>query len=123
MGFFGEHPEISHPATIVKSRNRTRLPLLDTFRDDERETAGKLHQGLGRVTRPPRGVYRAFGGALGPVRYVPVGGPNQVVSASASPTWVRSPTQATYPSGRTKTAGGAGAAPDSRKPHPPTDFG
>jgi hypothetical protein len=31
------------------------------------------------------------------------GGPNQVVSASTSPRWVRSPTQATYPSGRIKS--------------------
>ena len=30
-----------------------------------------------------------------PLRYAAVGGPNQVVSASASPTWARSPTQAT----------------------------
>jgi hypothetical protein len=46
-----------------------------------------------------------------PVRYAAVGGPNQVVSASASPTQVRSPTQATYPSGRTRTAAGAVTAP------------
>ncbi len=42
-----------------------------------------------------------------PARYAPVGGPNQVASASASPTWVRSPTQATYPSGLISTAAGA----------------
>jgi hypothetical protein len=34
-----------------------------------------------------------------------------VVSASASPSWVRSPAQATYPSGRTNTAVGAVTAP------------
>jgi len=39
------------------------------------------------------------------------GGPNQEVNASVSPTWVRSPTQATYPSGRTKTPVGAETAP------------
>src|SRR2546423_2147105 len=40
--------------------------------------------------------------------YAAVGGPNQVVSASGSPSWFRSPTQATYPSGRINTAVGAG---------------
>jgi hypothetical protein len=45
------------------------------------------------------------------VRYAAAGGPNQVVSASTSPVWVRSPTQATYPSGRTRTAAGAVTAP------------
>jgi hypothetical protein len=45
------------------------------------------------------------------VRYAAVGGPNQVVSASASPSWVRSPTQATYPSGRINAAVGAVTAP------------
>ena len=38
-----------------------------------------------------------------PVRNAAVGGPNQVVSASAIPSWVRSPTQATYPSGLINT--------------------
>jgi len=46
-----------------------------------------------------------------PVRYAAAGGPNQVVSASAGPPWVRSPTQATCPSDRTKTAIGAVTAP------------
>ena len=48
-------------------------------------------------------------------RYAAAGGPNQVVSASASPGWVRSPTQATYPSGRINTAVGAVTAPSRRK--------
>jgi hypothetical protein len=54
-----------------------------------------------------------------PVCYVAAGGPNQVVSASASPTLVRSPTQATYPSGRTKTAMGAVTAPIAGSSHGP----
>src|ERR1700676_3811234 len=45
------------------------------------------------------------------VSYAAAGGPNQVVSASVRSGWVRSPTQATYPSGRTRTAAGAVTAP------------
>jgi hypothetical protein len=52
--------------------------------------------------------------------YAAVGGPNQVVSASASPSWVRSPTQATYPSGRINTAVGAVTAPSTGSSHIPT---
>jgi hypothetical protein len=43
-----------------------------------------------------------------------------VVSASASPNWVRSPTQATYPSGRINTAVGAVTAPSAGRSHVPT---
>jgi low temperature requirement protein LtrA len=43
--------------------------------------------------------------------YAEAGGPNQVVSAPASPASVPSPTQATYPSGRISTAAGAVTAP------------
>ncbi len=39
-----------------------------------------------------------------------------MVSASASPSWVRSPTQATYPSGRINTAVGAVTAPMPEAP-------
>jgi hypothetical protein len=53
-------------------------------------------------------------------RYVAVGGPNQVLSASASSGWVRSPTQATYPSGRINTAVGAVTAPSAGSSHGPT---
>lgn len=52
--------------------------------------------------------------------YAAVGGPNQVVRASASPSWVRSPTQATYPSGRINTAVGAVTAPSAGSSHAPT---
>src|SRR4030081_1688098 len=52
--------------------------------------------------------------------YAAVGGPNQVVSAPASPSWVRSPTQATYPSGRINTALGAVTAPTAGSSHVPT---
>ena len=55
-----------------------------------------------------------------PVRYAAAGGPNQVVSASTSPSWVRSPTQATYPSGRINTAVGAVTAPIAGSSHVPT---
>ena len=57
------------------------------------------------------------------MRYAAVGGPNQVVSASASPGWVRSPTQATYPSGRTNTAVGAVTGPRAGSSHGPNVFG
>src|SRR5215469_13845002 len=56
-------------------------------------------------------------GHLGP-RYA-VGDPNQVASASASPSRVRSPAQATYPSGRISTAVGAGTAPTTGSSHTP----
>ena len=52
-------------------------------------------------------------------RYATVGGPNQVVSASESPAWLRSPTQATYPSGRINTAEGALTAPSPGRSHGP----
>ena len=55
-----------------------------------------------------------------PVRYAAVGGPNQVVSASTSAGWVRSPTQATYPSGRINTAVGAVTGPSAGSSHEPT---
>ena len=45
------------------------------------------------------------------------GGPNQVVSASGSPGSVVSPTQATYPSGRTNTAVGAVTSPSAGSSH------
>jgi hypothetical protein len=54
------------------------------------------------------------------VRYAAAGGPNHVVSASASPSWLTSPTQATYPSGRINTAAGAGTAPIAGSSHVPT---
>src|SRR6201987_803487 len=52
-----------------------------------------------------------------PVRYAAAGAPNQVLSASASPGWVRSPTQATYPSGRINTAVGAATSPIAGSSH------
>ena len=57
--------------------------------------------------------------ASAPSRYAASGGPNQVVSASASPSWVWSPTQATYPSGRINTAVGAVTAPSAGSSHGP----
>ncbi len=69
---------------------------------------------LARPSRVPNGPTGAAG------RYAAVGGPNQVVSASASPGWVRSPTQATYPSGRISTAVGAVTAPSAGSSHVPT---
>jgi hypothetical protein len=76
-----------------------------------------------RVDQHSRGVARSAWWARTrgwkPVRYAAVGGPNQVVSASASPTWVRSPTQATYPSGRINTAVGAGTVPSAGSSHAP----
>src|SRR4029453_8926909 len=52
--------------------------------------------------------------------YAGAGGPNQVVSASASPSWVRSPTQATCPSGRISAAAGAVTAASTGSSHGPT---
>jgi hypothetical protein len=70
----------------------------------------------------PRGVSRPDVPVLRGGRYVAVGGPNQVVSASVSPGWVRSPTQATYPSGRITTAAGAVTAPSAGSSHVPAYF-
>jgi hypothetical protein len=49
-----------------------------------------------------------------------LGGPNQAASASSSPSRVRSPTQATYPSGRISTAVGAVTAPIAGSFHGPS---
>jgi hypothetical protein len=54
------------------------------------------------------------------VRYVAVGGPNQLVSASGSPGSISSPTQATCASGRINTAGGAVTVPSTGSSHGPT---
>jgi len=51
--------------------------------------------------------------------YAGVDGPNQVLSASESPSWVRSATQATYPSGRINTAVGAVTVPRTGSSHEP----
>jgi hypothetical protein len=63
---------------------------------------------------------RRFFETLEGVRYVAVGGPIQLVSASGSPGSVRSPTQPTYPSGRINTAVGAVTAPSTGSSHGPT---
>src|SRR4051794_40555921 len=68
----------------------------------------QLPASIGRFPTSQRAHTRLFG-----CRKYRVGGPNQVVSASGRPIWVRSPTQATYPSGRTNTAVGAGTAPST----------
>jgi hypothetical protein len=47
------------------------------------------------------------------------GSPNQAVSASASPCWAMSPTQATYPSGRIITAAGSVTTPSAGSSHGP----
>src|SRR6266851_5527143 len=52
-----------------------------------------------------------------PCGYAAAGGPNQVVSAPASPSRVGSPTQATYPSGRINTAVGAVTGPRAGSSH------
>jgi len=51
--------------------------------------------------------------------YDAVGGPHQVVRASRRPWSVPSPTHATWPSGRIKTAVGAETAPNTGSSHTP----
>src|SRR6516225_4740808 len=52
------------------------------------------------------------------VRYAAAGGPNQVISASASPRWVRSPTQATLSVGPDQYGAGRSDPSKYRKfPH------
>ncbi len=72
-----------------------------------------ITEALVRSIRAPRRLILEAGG------YAAVGGPNQVVSASGSPRWVRSPTQATYPSGRINTAVGTVTAPSTGTSHSP----
>jgi hypothetical protein len=74
--------------------------------------------GSHRRSRPP---YPKRTRTLNRMSYAAAGGPNQVVSASASPDWVGpSPTQATYPSGRISTDVGAGTAPITGSSHRPS---
>jgi hypothetical protein len=73
-----------------------------------------IAEALVRSIRAPRRLILEAGG------YAAVGGPNQVVSASGSPRWVRSPTQATYPSGRINTAVGTVTAPSTGTSHSPS---
>jgi len=54
--------------------------------------------------------------------YAAAAGPNHVVNASMSPSSVESPTQATYPSGRTTTALGAVTTPNTGSSHAPVYF-
>ena len=53
--------------------------------------------------------------AKSPERYAAVGGPNQVVSASGSPGWVRSPTQADISVGPDQHGGGSSDRAECRK--------
>ena len=64
-------------------------------------------------------LMRGLRGFTRPWRYAVVGGPNQVESASVRSGWVPSPTHATNPSGRTKTAVGAVTAPIAGRPQAP----
>jgi hypothetical protein len=85
------------------------------------EGAAAVDATVRRSVKFPGETALALGGLRTPNRmsYAAVGGPNQVVSASASPTWARSPTQATYPSGRINTAVGAVTAPSTGSSHGP----
>src|SRR6185437_9686217 len=51
--------------------------------------------------------------------YAASAAPNHLVNASTSPLWDRSPTHATYPSGRINTAVGAGTTPSAGSSHVP----
>ena len=99
-----------------------------TLRNGDDPELGNL---LVQEATPPRDVFLtenrrpsrwSRGRSVAPVtvRYAAVGGPNQVVSASASPSCVRSPTHATYPSGRISTAEGAATAPSAGSSHVPS---
>src|SRR5919108_5690432 len=68
---------------------------------------GNILADLSRCDQPQRQSYAA------------AGGPNQVVNASGSPSSARSPTQATYPSGRINTAVRALTAPRTGSSHGP----
>jgi hypothetical protein len=72
--------------------------------------------GSHRRSKPP---YPKRTRTLNRTSYAAAGGPNQVVSASASCRSVPSPTQATYPSGRINTALGAVTAPNTGSSHTP----
>ena len=109
----GRHAQQAARTTL---RRRLRLP----------PASGKGKRRLRRGAGPEVSVGRqrpdASSRSWKAVRYVAVGGPDQVVSASGSPGWVRSPTQPTYPSGRIDTAVGAVTAPSTGSSHGPTYF-
>ena len=93
-----------------KSRRRAKPPVVDTMTDirsaSERNLSSTTHRRRA-WTLPGR-------------RYAAVGAPKQVASARARPGSVRSPTQATCPSGRINTAAGAVTSPRTGSSHTPT---
>jgi len=96
-----------------------RLISIRTLHEKKGSFVERLDQ-LGLVATTGRLLSSDPMGTPWPVRYGAAGGPNQVVSASGRPTWVRSPTQATYPSGRINTAVGAVTKPSAGSSHAPT---
>ena len=104
-GVYCEDCDIAEPTEA--GRRRRAIARRRRARDRPR----RRRRACGRVGRAHR--RRRVRRRLGPR------GPNQVVSASASPCSVRSPTQATYPSGRINTAVGAVTAPSAGSSHAP----
>src|SRR5260370_35530719 len=105
-----------------------RLEVHDVIADDEHAIAGYMCRTRKNLVLHISSTASFFvvprqhsGQPRVPLRYAAVGGPNQVVSASGSPTSVGSAAQATYPSGRISTAGGVGTAPSAGSAHTPTD--
>ena len=80
-------------------------------------TPGQIVVDVNSVVSPTGQVLTIDPGS--PVGCAAVGDPNQVISASVSPRCVRSPTQATYPSGRINTAVGAVTEPNTGSLHSP----
>jgi Ribbon-helix-helix protein, copG family len=94
---------------LAAEQGLSRSRLVRTLIESAREDAPAIDARCERAARSPHRM-----------SYAAVGAPNQVVSASMSPGWVRSPTQATYPSGRINTAVGAVTDPSAGSSHAPT---
>ena len=109
----------------VNAANKHVLVELDHFTENAGTRLIPLGGKMGSLQADPLRHFRTSARrkrpsrAWKPVLYVAPGGPNHVVSASTSPSWVWSPTQATYPSGRITMAVGAVTTPMTGSSHGP----
>lgn len=98
------------PASVQDDCSRE-FGLDMTVTRGERAGARAAHSAAPGSVRSRDRERSSLNGFPQPAGYAASGCPNQVLSASASPRWVTSPTQATYPSGRINTAVGAVTTP------------
>src|SRR5262245_56896520 len=98
----------------------TKMLTGDALRFAQRLSLAEMDHQVGRSVRQAFLVDRGPEYSWERGRDSTVGGPNHVVSAAVSPDSVRSPTQATYPSGRINTAVGGVTVPTTGISHVPT---